>query len=353
VDIYSNRVVPMWNKVAAAFGIKTRLDGIKGFAKGGIAPGSGNKDTVPAMLTPGEGILTLDEMKKLGGPGGFKALRQQIAAFGKGGVVPVQHFADGGVVGFIKSLGSKAKSIVQGIAGTAISPLVTLVKRLISSGFNNGGVQGLFKAGANKMIDGFLSWVKGKDKAAGGAAGIGGGGGAGMGWAKQWALIHGAFPSAHLISGFRPGATTLSGNQSYHAVGRAIDVSPMRAIANWIRAHYGSSTKELITPWPALDLWNGKFHDYSYAIDAQHGVYGSNAHVHWAMDGVTKVEPGPFMGVNRTGKTETLVNSDLIPGGVTFNGPVYFQGVTDVKAFRDELKKISNRNGGRAGLPVG
>jgi hypothetical protein len=35
----------------------------KKFAKGGVVPGSGNKDTVPSMLTPGEVVLTKDTVK--------------------------------------------------------------------------------------------------------------------------------------------------------------------------------------------------------------------------------------------------------------------------------------------------
>jgi len=38
----------------------------KGYARGGIVPGSGNKDTVPAVLTPGESVITKDATKKYG-----------------------------------------------------------------------------------------------------------------------------------------------------------------------------------------------------------------------------------------------------------------------------------------------
>ena len=36
------------------------------FNKGGEVPGQGNQDTVPAMLTPGEFVLTKDAVNKVG-----------------------------------------------------------------------------------------------------------------------------------------------------------------------------------------------------------------------------------------------------------------------------------------------
>jgi hypothetical protein len=87
---------------------------------------------------------------------------------------------------------------------------------------------------------------------------LGGGALGGSGWRRQWALVHGAFPGASLISAYRPGAVTVTGNRSYHALGRAIDVTPSMAIFNWIRSHYGRNTKELIySPAGGRQLHNG------------------------------------------------------------------------------------------------
>lgn len=174
--------------------------------------------------------------------------------------------------------------------------------------------------------------------------------GAGMGYKAQFALLKRIFPGLDLISGFRAGARTLSGNQSYHALGRAIDVNPSRAVADYIYRNYKSKTKELITPWRDRMVSNGQDHKFSRAIEAQHGVFGSNAHVHWAMDKQTTVEPGPFMGVNRTGRRETLVNKDLVDNAIHIHGPIYIQGVTDIKSMRDELLKLGRRNGGYTGV---
>ena len=68
---------PPWNFVAAAAVIAAGLANVvkiesQEFAQGGIVPGVGNRDTVPAMLTPGEVILNKAQQENLaGGMGGI------------------------------------------------------------------------------------------------------------------------------------------------------------------------------------------------------------------------------------------------------------------------------------------
>jgi hypothetical protein len=59
----------------------------KKFASGGVVPGTGNGDTVPALLTPGEFVVTKDVVKQ--NPDLIAALSNKN----------VQKFADGGIVG--------------------------------------------------------------------------------------------------------------------------------------------------------------------------------------------------------------------------------------------------------------
>ncbi len=81
------------------------LSEAQGFNKGGTVPGSGNKDTVPAMLTPGEFVMskgavqmfgtnTLASMNAAGGGNNKPTLTR---GFNQGGVV--QYLQNGGVVG--------------------------------------------------------------------------------------------------------------------------------------------------------------------------------------------------------------------------------------------------------------
>ena len=68
---------PPWNFIMAAAVVAAGLANVvkiesTEFAKGGIVPGSGNRDTVPAMLTPGEVILNQSQQENLvGGMGGI------------------------------------------------------------------------------------------------------------------------------------------------------------------------------------------------------------------------------------------------------------------------------------------
>lgn len=173
--------------------------------------------------------------------------------------------------------------------------------------------------------------------------GIGGnvaqGGGPGYKWME--AAVHAAFPGMAVYSTFRPGAITLTGNRSYHSVGRAVDFAPSKPLAEWINLHYARQTKELITPWQSLNLRNGARHTYSSLVENEHNFAGGNAHDHWAMaNGGTIKEP--IFGIGASGRTysfgENGVHETVTPnwrtgaqtggggGGTslhfTFSGPV-------------------------------
>lgn len=147
------------------------------------------------------------------------------------------------------------------------------------------------------------------------AEGLGMAGGPG-GWQWQMEMLRAVFPGLALWSGFRPGSTTLSGKQSYHALGRAVDLAPRRDVAKWIYENYGKNTKELITPFPEYNLHNGRPHVYTGAVWRQHNFEGGNAHNHWAFsqgglvrayDGGGRIPPGITTVVNGTGRDEWML----------------------------------------------
>ena len=76
-------------KLATGFGSFVRgigggLKAPKAFATGGLVPGSGNRDTVPAMLTPGEFVIRKSSVAKLGA-GNLAAMNEN--RYAAGGVV--------------------------------------------------------------------------------------------------------------------------------------------------------------------------------------------------------------------------------------------------------------------------
>jgi TP901 family phage tail tape measure protein len=112
--------------------------------------------------------------------------------------------------------------------------------------------------------------------------------------------------AVRVISTFRPGAVTLSGNRSYHAVGRAVDFAPSITLARRWHDTYGPRTTEEITPWRQYDVWHGRPHHYSSAIHRQHS--GGNAHVHIAMAG-GGIIPEPVVGVGASGRTYSFAEN--------------------------------------------
>ncbi|MFY1582877.1 phage tail tape measure protein [Micromonospora sp. WMMD734] len=117
------------------------------------------------------------------------------------------------------------------------------------------------------------------------------------------AAVKAAFPHLQAISTYRPGATTLSGTRSYHALNRAVDFPPSRELAVWWNRHYMARTKELISPWNDLNIHNGRRHTYTGAVWNQHNWAGGNAHDHIAMaNGGLIAEPVFGVGIN-SGRT--------------------------------------------------
>jgi TP901 family phage tail tape measure protein len=248
-------------------------------------PGGPTEDAIPAYLSNGEYVVRAASVRKYG--------TEMLDMLNAG------RFANGGQVG------EGTKVVIQGRAdlSNALSPVVQAIRS------------------ATDAV---------RASAAANAGGIGGGGGSGMGWAKQWAIIRGAFPGAHLNSSFRPGAITATGNRSYHSLGRAIDVTPSMAIFNWIRSHYGRSTKELIySPANGRQLWHGQPHMYTGITRAMHFN-----HVHWAMANGGPVGPA-------------AVRRRPVPRRLAAGGPVTggdYSGIASIVAARqtwtrDDLKQ--------------
>lgn len=168
--------------------------------------------------------------------------------------------------------------------------------------------------------------------------------GGGMGWAQMMAVLHQRFPGLPMLSGYRPGAMTSTGNQSYHAVGRAVDLPPSWDVFNWISQNYGKSTKELIfTPAGGRQIKNGQFHRFSGgSIEQDH--YN---HVHWAYDNGGQIAPNtPF--INKTGANELALNSaqgkalqqKIENSDRPINVSVYVDGVKrDAKVVFDEMSE--------------
>ena len=91
----------------------------QGFNKGGKVPGSGNKDTVPAMLTPGEFVMSKGAVDQIG----VDKLKEMNAEGGGTNQPKMMKFAGGGVVPDIDTPTKKgAKVVVVGGGGGSSAP---------------------------------------------------------------------------------------------------------------------------------------------------------------------------------------------------------------------------------------
>ncbi|MFJ7525127.1 hypothetical protein ACIQ1S_09390 [Streptomyces griseus] len=196
-NVYNDGVRKMWNTIAGKINSKIVLPsiGLK-FAKGGIVPGQGTGDTVPAMLTPNERVLSLSQVAQLGGHRAIDAMLGKDRSEGRTGGNPsnrvaqgAQHFDKGGIVGTISSIGGAisggidwAKDLVIGglkaAAQKAISSFVRPLINQIPGGSSSYGR--LTKGVPNNLLDKMLSFLGNEDKKAVGGPAVQ----RGLAWAR-------------------------------------------------------------------------------------------------------------------------------------------------------------------------
>jgi hypothetical protein len=93
------------------------------------------------------------------------------------------------------------------------------------------------------------------------------------------AVLKAQFPTIVITSTFRNNSVVNgSGSTSYHATGRAVDMSPRADVFEWIKKNYPNSSELIFSPMGNRQVWNGKEHLYSGVTRADHWD-----HVHWAM----------------------------------------------------------------------
>jgi phage-related protein len=135
--VYDNGIAALWNSVVDAIGDKNlELPHIATMATGGVLPGyAPGQDTIPAMLSPGEGVLVPEAVRALG-PGTVYALNAQ---YGGGRVSTPGHYSGGGLISDITSGASDVWNTVTGAAskGLDMAKLVAAVATGDTSGLNS------------------------------------------------------------------------------------------------------------------------------------------------------------------------------------------------------------------------
>jgi len=351
----------------------------KGFARGGAVhgPGTATSDSIPARLSNDEHVWTAEEVRRAGGHRVVYAMRQAIMqgrhpfAFAAGGAVG-DGFGDW-LAKTGKSIGKKASDVFASAADFLRDPaksLTDLAKGLYDKIPKKDSwlVQRLIQI-PTRLLDGLKDKVASLlnlttkitdgSTTAGMTAGNSLGGVQGM-----MRILRAVFPGLPLNSGYRPGAVTVSGNQSYHALNRAVDLPPRRDVFEWLRRNYPNSRELIYSPMGSEQIKDGRSHVYTGPVKAIHW-----SHVHWAYDqgGLlpdTRNLPGGVMQVFHGRRTPDKVLTDTqwrsmatlaeharttMAGGNTYNFP-YRNSTLDYdelnrwSARRDALSRVSRSN---------
>ena len=171
--VYNNGLRSWVNKATSAIGLKgVSLPYVKlGFAGGGQVPGyAPGRDTIPAMLSPGEFVLVPEAARAIG----YRNLYGINAAYTSRKPSGGQHFAGGGLAGAwstLKDWGSRAVDFFADPVGSFLSAVTAPARALLSR--IPGGIVGQMGAGiVNSLLEKLSGWFKGKAEAANPGGGL-------------------------------------------------------------------------------------------------------------------------------------------------------------------------------------
>ena len=374
--VLNNGLIKAFNFLGSKVGGPT-IDNIPlPFARGGVLPGyTPGRDvhrfysaTGGALdLSGGEAIMRPEFTKAMGGARGIA----QLNALARKGLLSGQYaaggvlhsYAGGGIIDWITGQAASAFNWVTDTTSAvyrAFQDPLGYLKSLMPTVPGAGVVSQYAGAAANKLLDAAVTKLKSlydAFKTAFDSSGMGNV----SGWQNQWAVLQKQFPNAQLFSSFRANSITSSGNTSYHALGRAIDVTPSADIFNWIKRTYGKNIKELIfSPMNGAQVKNGADYLYGEPVRSDHWD-----HVHWAMarggvwrkpllmDSGGVLPKGLSMVQNNTGAPERLVRPEHV--GATYIDVTIsvddLERMTTVADFLDMLKnsRATSRKTGRSG----
>ncbi|WP_406205314.1 hypothetical protein OH807_30635 [Kitasatospora sp. NBC_01560] len=153
--VYDGGIRKLWNWIADSFGLGKLPSFTVGFARGGVVPGyAPGRDTVPAMLSPGEGVLIPQAVRQLGGEGGITALNDAARAgrLAQAGA-PVEGYFLGGLVdaGLDRLRGWAAGALAK-----ALNPVRSWFNWMPDNRWGD-----MLRGMVNRAVDGVLSFVRG------------------------------------------------------------------------------------------------------------------------------------------------------------------------------------------------
>lgn len=185
--VYTNGIKKLAESIASKLGITLNLPAvstISEYGAGGVIPGyAPGRDSVPALLSPGEAVLVPELVRRIGParilaanyaasrrrPGGSPGF--PAAGFSGGGVA---RFSEGGIVGWFKDVAKGVADFLADPIGAVTDLLLTPVNALIDSVAPAGIWSDIAKGAASKVLNLFPDWFKNKSEevAPAGASGL-------------------------------------------------------------------------------------------------------------------------------------------------------------------------------------
>ncbi|WP_431681235.1 hypothetical protein [Kitasatospora sp. KL5] len=153
--VYDGGIRRLWNSLADTFGLGKLPSFTVNFARGGVVPGyAPGRDTVPAMLSPGEGVLIPQAVRQLGGEGGITALNDAARAgrLAQAGA-PVQGYFLGGLV---DGAMDRLRGWAAGALAKALNPLRSWFNWMPDNAWGD-----MMRGMVNRAVDGVLAFVRG------------------------------------------------------------------------------------------------------------------------------------------------------------------------------------------------
>lgn len=321
--VYNHGIRSMWDTIADKVGLP-QLPEIKlGFNTGGVVPGDGKGDIVPAMLTPGERILSLAQVARLGGHAAIDAMVGRNDNHGP-------HFGIGGVVsGIVSGIGGAISGgvdwvkniVVGGLEAAARSAISAVVQPLINRIPTGGTAAGaLIKGVPQTALTGILSSLGAKDKASAAAGGGQVNYTAGSGVA-QWAPQ--ILQALSLIGQPPSWLGTVERRMNQESGGNPNVVN--RWDSNWTAGTPSVGLMQVIGPTyrsnagpfqgtgpfsygVSVDPLANTFAGLNYAMHRYGSLSALNRPGGYDQGGI--LAPGATMAVNRTGRPERVLNAD-------------------------------------------
>lgn len=172
--VYKGGIVKVWEAVRKLVPALPGMPDVPSFATGGVLPGySPGRDSVLAMLSPGEGILRPEAVKALGSDfihrtnaaakgGGIGGVSKILGGYGDPGGLGLPGFKDGGIVGILKKPINWAKNAGSSILAKGATWLAESILKPILNSIPKGDglLANAMTALPRMMIEKFLDFIK-------------------------------------------------------------------------------------------------------------------------------------------------------------------------------------------------